>query len=104
MNEPEIKTFLSSLSDSKLVELIYESLKERNSGNSKLLIAETYFSANNGDAHIALAALPPCDSPISSDDRPDLINNGVCSICSVEVTAISKDAVCPVCQNKVGLT
>ena len=104
MNEPEIKSYLSSLSDSKFVELIYEALAERNSGNSKLLIAETYYSSNGKDAHVALAAIPPRDYPISSNGRADLINNGVCSTCSVEVAAISKDAVCPVCKSKVGLT
>jgi predicted Zn-ribbon and HTH transcriptional regulator len=104
MNEPEVKKYLSSLSDSKFVELIYEALAKRNSGNSKLLIAESYYSLNGGAAHVALAALPPKDYPISSNDRTDLINNGVCNTCGVEIAAISKEAVCPVCQSNVGLT
>ncbi|TQV71971.1 hypothetical protein FLL45_17525 [Aliikangiella marina] len=104
MTEIEIERYLAKLSDSKLVELLYRSLAERNSGCDKLLLAETYKAENSGAAHVALVAIPPSGFPITSNERDDFLENGYCRKCEIEVTAIAKEANCPVCNSFVGLT
>lgn len=105
MNESEIKRYLAGLAQPKLAELLYEALGvSSNASGRKLLLSETGYYVKTSPASVSLVVLPPKNYVISSSNRNDLLNYGVCIKCKIEAVSITKEAICPVCGEVIGLT
>lgn len=100
----EVKNYLSQLTKPELAELLYDIFKKQNTGSLKMVLAEICFSAKDSPASISVVALPWEANTIASSDRDDFVNFGTCAVCRIDVTSWPKDAICPVCGSKVGLT